>query len=361
MGTRDDDDVTKQTSRAALLSDLGHVAHPSLIVLAGAQVGEMFRLNKSEMVIGREANSDIQLLDDSVSRRHARISVFGDELHLDDLGSRNGTSLNGQPVAHSVLREGDKIQLGAGTLLRFTRQDAIDEDFQRRMLDSALRDGLTGAFNKRYFVERLENELRFALRHRSPLSLLLLDLDHFKRVNDSFGHLAGDAVLTTFARVVQETIRVEDVLTRYGGEEFAVIGRGVDPGNARVLGERIRARVTQTQFESGAERINVTVSIGIAGLPDLAIRDTEALIRSADNALYAAKAAGRDRVEVASGIASTASLGANEAPRSRKRHVTQPNAMVTDPAERARLGLEGPAPVAPSSPRAPRVTIPPKK
>jgi diguanylate cyclase (GGDEF)-like protein len=350
-----DDDETKQTSRQALVSGAREVAHPSLIILAGAQVGEMYRVSKSEMILGREANADIQILDDSVSRRHARLLLGPAGVQLEDLGSRNGTLVNGNPAIQLALREGDKIQLGANTILRFTYQDSLDENFQRQMLDSALRDSLTGAFNKRYFVERLENELRFAQRHRSPLSLLLLDLDHFKHVNDTYGHLAGDTVLKNFAAVVQETIRVEDVFTRYGGEEFAVIGRGVDPNNARVLAERIRSRWELTRHDVEGHVLQLSVSIGIAGLPDLTISDADTLIRSADNALYAAKSGGRNRVEVATRAATTVTIGHKV---KRPQRTTQPHIGTVEPAVLAKLGMGDTAAV-PTAPDAPRVTVPP--
>jgi diguanylate cyclase (GGDEF)-like protein len=292
--------------------------------------------------------------DELVSGQHAAIRRDGEQFTLEDLGSRNGTMVNGNPAVQMVLREGDKIQLGASTILRFTYQDSLDENFQRQMLDSALRDGLTGAFNKRYFVERLENELRFALRHRSPLSLLLLDLDHFKQVNDAYGHLAGDAVLANFAAIVQETIRVEDVLTRYGGEEFAVIGRGVDPHNARILGGRIRSRCEAARHAVEGHEVGLTVSIGIAGLPDLVIDDADTLIRSADNALYAAKAGGRNRVEVASRASTSISIG-NET--SRPRRETQPHGGPIDEALIARL--TGDTAAVATSKEAPRMTVPP--
>jgi diguanylate cyclase (GGDEF)-like protein len=352
-GLRDDDE-TKQTSRQALVKGAGEEAHPSLIILAGPQVGEMYRLSKAEMVLGRDSNADIQILDDSVSRRHARIVVAPSGVQVVDLGSRNGTTVNGNPAVQVTLREGDKIQIGASTVLRFTYQDSLDENFQRQMLDSALRDGLTGAFNKRYFVERLENELRFALRHKSPLSLLLLDLDHFKQVNDTYGHLAGDAVLANFAAMVQEAIRVEDVLTRYGGEEFAVIGRGVDPRNARVLAERIRSRCELSRHSLEGHVVSLSVSIGIAGLPDLAIDDADTLIRSADNALYAAKARGRNRVEVASRAATSISL-ANEA--SRPRRETMPHGGPIDEALLANLMNDTAA--VETAKEGPRMTVPP--
>src|SRR5262249_33437474 len=152
-------------------------------------------------------------------------------------------------IAHESLREGDKIQLGSTTILKFTYQDQLDTSFHQHMADAALRDGLTKAFNKKYFLDRLETELAYAKRHHTPLSLLMFDVDHFKNVNDTYGHLAGDYVLAKLAQLTSRTVRAEDVFARYGGEEFGVICRGVTLANAGILAERLRMMVEATSFE----------------------------------------------------------------------------------------------------------------
>jgi PleD family two-component response regulator len=155
---------------------------------------------------------------------HARLSVQGVEVYIEDLKSANGTQVNGEKVTSRVpLRDGDKITAGATTILKFTYGDDLEETFQRKLLEAAIRDGLTKAYNKQYFLERLDTEVAFAQRHKTSLSLLMLDVDHFKRINDTFGHPRGDEVLVKLAGVVHETIRKEDVFTRYGGEEFAIL------------------------------------------------------------------------------------------------------------------------------------------
>jgi hypothetical protein len=152
----------------------------------------MFKLDKDRMVLGRGEKADIRLLDDGLAREHAQLTKRGTEVVLEDLGSTNGTYCNGERVERRSLAEGDKILLGSTTILRFTYQDRLDEAFQRQMSESALRDGLTHAYNKRTFIERLEAEFQYALRHDAPVSLIFLDIDHFKRINDVHGHLAGD-------------------------------------------------------------------------------------------------------------------------------------------------------------------------
>ncbi len=275
----------------------GRTLTPYLIVLVGTHVGETFRLDDGELILGRSPQSNIRFDDDGVSRRHAkmRLAPSGDWV-LEDLKSANGTFVNDERIASRVLRAEDKIHFGPNALVKFTLHDELEENFQRQMYDAALRDGLTGAFNKKYFLTRLDTELAYARRHQTNLSLIMLDVDFFKRVNDTHGHLAGDAVLVTLAQVVVRTLRAEDVFARYGGEEFAVICRGVSREQAYILAERIRSLVEATPFESSGTRLAVTVSLGVAGMPEFAAQSSVQLVAAADEALYAAKRGGRNRV-----------------------------------------------------------------
>ena len=269
---------------------------PYLIVLAGSNVGEMFRVEQSEVSVGRSAKAGIRLLDEGVSRLHCKIRS-GDPPVVEDLASRNGTFCNGERVVGiRPLADGDKIQLGRTTILKFTYHDRLDESFQQQMFDSALRDGLTGAYNKRYFLDRLESELRFALRHRTPLSLLILDLDHFKQINDGHGHPVGDRVLKAFADHIHRSIRNEDVFARYGGEEFAIITRAISRTDARKFAERLRGGIERMVIPCEQLRLNITCSIGIATIPEDGAQTSAEFIQCADDALYAAKSAGRNRV-----------------------------------------------------------------
>jgi two-component system cell cycle response regulator len=265
-----------------------------LIVLAGSSVGEMYKITAEKTVIGRGQQADIQVIDEGISRRHAEIVHEGDQILIRDLGSTNGTYCNGDRVSAHQLSDGDKIQVGSTTILKFTFHDSLDESFQRQMYESALRDGLTKIFNKKYFMDRLESEFAFAVRHRTPLSLIMFDIDYFKRINDSHGHLAGDYALVTLATAVQEAIRQEDVFARYGGEEFAVICRGIDLTGAMAFGERIRRCVDQQVFVYTGTQIHVTVSVGVAAVNNM--REPQELIGAADDALYQAKRQGRNRV-----------------------------------------------------------------
>jgi two-component system cell cycle response regulator len=268
-----------------------------LVVLAGASVGEMYKIEGDKTIIGRGQRAQIRLLDDGISREHAQLVILNDRVVLQDLGSTNGTYCNGLKVeANKELVDGDKILVGSTTILKFTYHDNLDEIFQKQMYESALRDGLTKAFNKKYFTDRLESEFTFAIRHVAPLTLVLFDIDHFKKVNDTHGHQAGDHVLSEISTLLTAALRAEDVFARYGGEEFAVICRGSDLMQGQVVAERMRKAVEQNKFVFEGTHIPVTISVGVAGLPDPAVKDAAELVSLADQSLYKSKHAGRNRV-----------------------------------------------------------------
>src|SRR5436190_1900092 len=267
-----------------------------LVVLAGASVGEMYKVEGNKVIIGRGQKAQIRLFDDGISREHAQIVIEGNQIILQDLGSTNGTYCNGLKVDRKELVDGDKILVGSTTILKFTYHDNLDEIFQKQMYESALRDGLTKAFNKKYFTDRLESEFTFATRHASPLALVLFDIDHFKKVNDTFGHQAGDHVLSEISTLLSGALRAEDVFARYGGEEFAVICRGSDQSQAQVVGERMRKAVEGHRFVYEGRHIPVTISVGIAVLPNPEVKDANDIVGFADRALYKSKNGGRNRV-----------------------------------------------------------------
>lgn len=269
-----------------------------LVVLAGSNVGAMYKIDGGELLIGRAKTVNVRLDDDGVSRRHARVVQKDGEVVIEDCQSANGTFVNGSRVVACTLKDGDKIRIGATTILKFSYHDRLDETFQKQMYEAALRDGLTKTFNRRYLLDRLQTEFAYSRRHGTALSLLLLDIDHFKKVNDGYGHLAGDHVLASVARCLQTALRTEDVLARYGGEEFVIICRGIALQNAALLGERLRELVKNTPIDVEGQCIAVTVSVGISALPDPSVASSEQLVASADEALYEAKRAGRDRVRV---------------------------------------------------------------
>lgn len=296
----DDDEDRTQVGLVALSSEAQRSERnrPYLIVLAGPNVGEMYPVEGAESFVGRGDKATIRLRDDSISRKHVRIVVSGNDVRIEDLDSANGTVLNGERVTVAPLRDGDKIQLGATTILKFTYHDKLEESFQRQMYDAALRDPLTKIFNKKHMLDRLTAELAFARRHQAPLALSMIDIDHFKNVNDTWGHLAGDHVLAKVASTVQAVLRTEDIFARYGGEEFAFLCRSATPADAGIVAERIRATVEKTSFAHEGRPISLTVSLGVTGYPSVPANTPADLVGAADAALYEAKRAGRNRVIV---------------------------------------------------------------
>jgi two-component system cell cycle response regulator len=270
-----------------------------LIILAGDGLGEMHQLIGDEMVIGRAGRASVLLRDDGVSRVHARLRREGDNLVVEDLGSRNGTFVNGNRLSGPmVVRDGDKIHVGHRTVLRLTFHDALDDAFQKQLRDAAMYDALTHVYSRRYFVDRLEAELQFATRHETPLALILFDLDHLKDVNDSYGHAAGDHVLAELATAVQAHVRAEDLFGRIGGDEFGVLCRGTPLSVAASFAERVRVLVHALRVDVGPKLLRMSVSIGVAAYPELACESPNELVNAADRALYVAKARGRNRVAV---------------------------------------------------------------
>ncbi len=267
--------------------------HPQLLVLLGESVGKTFPLDRPA-IIGRGDVAQIRLHDEGISRRHAMVVRVGGELCLEDLQSANGTRVNGEPITRHVLRDGDKIQLGEKTILKFADADSVEEGFHQAMYEAAVRDALTRVYNRRHFVERLASEVAYSRRHRSPLSLLMVDIDHFKRINDGYGHPAGDYVLATLGQVLLAAVRAEDIVARYGGEEFAILCRGTPPMSALQLAERLRRAVEAHAFVYREKRISVTLSVGIAMCADSPTA-AQHLVAKADGALYEAKQTGRNR------------------------------------------------------------------
>jgi diguanylate cyclase (GGDEF)-like protein len=269
-----------------------------LVVLAGNAMGEMFKLDRKRTVIGRGPSADVCMLDDGVSREHCEIVIEGDQVVLRDLESTNGTYCRGSRIQRHLLGDGDKILVGTGTVLKFTYHDKLDEDFQRQMHEAALRDDLTKAFNKKYFLDRVESEFAYAARHAVPLALVSFEVDNFKHINDEHGHPTGDFVLAELSSTIQATVRVEDVFARVGGEHFAVICRGADLLQGKIVADRLRNAALRRPFNHDGKMISVTISLGVATVPNASIGDAMELIAAADQALHEAKRAGGNQVSL---------------------------------------------------------------
>lgn len=275
----------------------GNELHAYLIVLSGRSVGKMFKVPVGEVVLGRSVDADIRLEDEGVSRKHAKMLRDGNGLvMLHDNESTNGTYVNGAKVGERELCDGDRIQVGSVTILKFSYQDSLEEQFQQQLYESATRDPLTQAYNKRFFTEQLDKDFSHAVRHGQSLSLVILDVDHFKQINDMHGHPAGDHVLQRMSSTIMGALRNEDSYCRVGGEEFAIIMRDCPERDAANAAERIRALVEKTRFVYGGTELPITISVGAAGYDRTHHTTTEDLIEHADRYLYEAKHAGRNRV-----------------------------------------------------------------
>lgn len=271
-----------------------------LTVLAGGKPGTVIPIGDKELTIGREDEATFVLDDASLSRRHARFFRAHGGYFVEDLGSTNGTFVDDQAVREPVaLRDGARVQLGA-VVTRFTLRDDAELEATRKIYESSVRDALTGVHNRHFLDERLISEMSYAKRHGTELSVLFVDADHFKHVNDTHGHVAGDLVLRAIARLLADTMRSEDVVARYGGEEFVIVVRGVTAVGILAVAERLRAGVEALEIGHDGVRIPVTVSIGVATQSsERSYESVAELLATADAALYRAKEAGRNRVFLA--------------------------------------------------------------
>jgi diguanylate cyclase (GGDEF)-like protein len=300
MSLDDQDESTAVASRAEIAAAIAKKSkwqRPWFIVVSGSSsIGKMYRL-EGVLTVGRSPQCEVHIDQDGVSRRHAMFeqTVEGN-VEVMDLGSRNGTFVNGDPISRVTLRDGDKIQIGGASILKFSYQDELDEACQRNLYESATRDPLTHAVNRRGFEEALAKEYAFSRRHGRPLSVVAVDVDHFKRVNDTHGHAAGDFVLKRIADVIARSIRCEDLFARIGGEEFVLLLRDIPTEAAVQCAERLRAAVERTAIEREGVRIPTTVSLGVATYDAGSYASPKVLVEAADAALYEAKAAGRNRV-----------------------------------------------------------------
>jgi diguanylate cyclase (GGDEF)-like protein len=258
-------------------------------------LGKRFVLESSPTRIGRGTENQIVLEGDSVSRRHAHLEERGPYWWCVDDGSTNGTYVNDEQITREHrLSNGDRLKVGP-TIFKYLSGQDVEAQYHEEIYRMTIIDGLTQVHVKRYLLESLDKELIRARRHARELSFLMLDIDHFKKINDAHGHLAGDYVLKEVARIIQGRIRRDEVLARYGGEEFAVILPETDIEGARSLAEGLREKLEQSRFVFQNESIRVTVSIGAAALTE-EDRTSMDLIKRADEKLYEAKRSGRNRV-----------------------------------------------------------------
>jgi diguanylate cyclase (GGDEF)-like protein len=271
----------------------------TLTILTGLQAGRLVACHGASVTIGRAPDADLVVDDTGVSRYHARIARSGEgAFYAEDLGSTNGTYLRTLRVGVARLREGDVLQLGPELRVRFAVLDTAQERLHQQLYESSVHDPLTHAFNRKYLNDRLIAEVAHARRARSELAIMMIDVDCLKEVNDRFGHLAGDRALCTIASRIRSVLRVEDVLARYGGDEFVVIAAGTTSAEAVRLAERIRRTIGGLRMSARGREVRITSSIGVASAEELEPTDdpVAALLAVADARMYTAKVSGRDRV-----------------------------------------------------------------
>jgi diguanylate cyclase (GGDEF)-like protein len=271
-----------------------------LIVIRGGIPGTMLRLAQQASSLGRSVENTFQLFDNTVSRHHAVISINQEgTAWVTDLGSTNGTFIDGKrlPIHTPVMIEdGSRLQVGSLILLKYLELDPCEEGFQREIFERIVRDDLTGLYNRGYFLNQIGPlaELN-AMRHRG-LAIILVDLDHFKGINDTHGHEAGDHVLREVAVVLRDSTRSEDLVARYGGEEFILALPCCSREQAIERADRIREQLGRLKVDAEGGPVGVTASLGISFTASGRVREIGALISAADDALYEAKRTGRNRV-----------------------------------------------------------------
>lgn len=291
-----------ETDQTALIAPKSFrtARRPTLMAMAGSNAGNIFRVDKPSMSIGRANTSDIILTDQGVSRLHCVVTRAGDGRYfVEDRGSRNGTIVNGGVVTRAELAAGDRIQLGSEAVLQFGWFDEAEEELAKRMYEGATRDPLTRAFNRRHFYERLASEVSYALRHGEKLAAVLFDIDHFKAINDTHGHQAGDEVLRAVAACLTRCVRPMDTVARHGGEEFAILLPNCRPLYGEKVAERIRRAIEALVIAaSPVLDLRITISIGGAFAPEWIRSTCELWLERTDQQLYHAKHGGRNRCAI---------------------------------------------------------------
>jgi len=268
-----------------------------LVVIYGTDLGRRVPLTRSSFTIGRSSKNDLSIDQESVSRKHARISYNGKSFVLVDMRSKNGTYVNDEPVTERVLHNGDQVKVGR-SILKFMHGDNIELSYHEEIYRLMTVDGLTQVYNRRYFTEALERECNRAARYKRRLAVVLFDIDRFKTINDAYGHVAGDSVLRQLCAAIKTKLREQDIFARVGGEEFGLLLPEVTLDGARGAAEKVRRIVEQTAFAFENAIIGCTISLGVAVVSERDKPEPAVLYKTADSALMKAKQKGRNRLEV---------------------------------------------------------------
>ena len=274
--------------------------HPYLVIYIGNDGGHRHKLHRGTMTIGRSSQADITIEDDRISRIHCIIEWMGDTIRIDDQGSTNGIFVDSQAVNHAILSNGVPIQLGH-SIMKIEYKNEAEIKAEENLLYKASFDALTGIFNRHHFIKLACMEIAYATRHKLPVGIIMMDIDNFKQVNDKYGHLVGDSVLSQFSNIVIENKRTEDIFARYGGEEFIIMPRGeVNKDLMHIQCDRIRKAIEKADFRFDETCVRITASFGfhIKKMESVDIEKVlHEMIRKADEALYLAKDQGKNRTE----------------------------------------------------------------
>ena len=294
MGS-EDDQITRVTPLMQLMRKLQDVVE-CLVVIYGDDLGRKYDLVGDTVSIGRDPSNDIVIDHSSVSRRHAKIIKVKESRYVVDLHSTNGTYVNDNPVTRAKLRSGNFIKIG-NMILKYLEGTDIETAYHEEIYNMTITDGLTQLYNKRYLLEVLEKEMSRAKRYKRPLSVIMVDIDFFKRLNDRYGHIAGDAVLKELGQLLSKRIRKEEIVTRYGGEEFFILLPETVIDGAVTMAESIRSLVDKHMFPFEDQPLHITISAGVAEYKPGKHNNPLDVIKAADVKLYDAKTSGRNRIE----------------------------------------------------------------
>ena len=273
------------------------VVHPHLIVLYPQSQFAQIPLERGTVILGRGQDADIRFEDELISRRHCALSFDGGSVTVEDLGSTNGTFVDGNYVHRQILNSDNKLQIGK-MVLKVAYKDPSEEAFSRELYEAATKDPLTGILNRQAFMDRSAGELVYARRNNSFIHVVMIDVDDFKHVNDTWGHQCGDLVLREVARLLNDETRDSELLARFGGEEFLVLMSGISPEDAKKRAEKLRSAIERHIFSWMDSVVPITISLGLSSRQGTDIAQISELIGESDKRLYTAKGNGKNQVAV---------------------------------------------------------------
>ena len=292
MNDAAEDRTIREDTRATVVPRVSQREKACLTLLYGGPIGTEYPLTETETVIGRGHAANISIENQRVSRRHALVTIDerGNTM-VEDLGSSNGTSVNGIRIQRQELKDGDKIQIGYHCILKFSRQDELEQNCRQELAKSHLEDAITGAYTKKYLLDKLDGEYAHVKRHGGTLILLMFEIDHFKKINSTHGQPVTDGILKELTCVTNSMLRANDTLARYDDAQFALLVRGVGDEGAVVLAQRIRRTIKDHKFLVEGTQIPITVSLGVASLSDK-VKKAATLIKLAGDYLKKAQKKG---------------------------------------------------------------------